>query len=163
MTDKEIKTLKKSSSVGIDKIHNLQLINAKQEFKQIILNLIDKTVEQNYIPQAWKIATITLIPKKTGKSKNPKDYRPISVTSCLGKLAEKLIRTRLGKFLEDNDLIIKQQSGFRNLRQTKDNLLHIIQKTIESFNRKKKVCAVFFDIASAFDKVWHTYIQDVQT
>ena len=28
-------------------------------------------------------------------------------------------------------------------------------KVIESFNRKKKVCCIFFDIAAAFDKVWH--------
>ena len=39
--------------------------------------------------------------------------------------------------------------------QTKDNIIHLIQKSIEQFNRRKKVCAIFFDIGSAFDKVWH--------
>ncbi len=52
-------------------------------------------------------------------------------------------------------MIIKQQSGFRFKRQTKDNLAFLIQKTQESFSRKKKVAAVFFDISQAFDKVWH--------
>ena len=49
---------------------------------------------------------------------------------------------------------MKQQSGFRAHRQTKDNLAFLIQKIQESFSRKK-VLAFFFDISQAFDKVWH--------
>jgi hypothetical protein len=62
---------------------------------------------------------------------------------------------KLKEFLKMKKIIIKQQSGFRECRQTKDNICFITQKTIEQFNRGKKVCAIFFDIASAFDKVWH--------
>ena len=57
--------------------------------------------------------------------------------------------------MKDNKLIIKQQSGFRSHRSTKDNIFFLSQTILESFNRKKKVCGIFFDIASAFDKVWH--------
>jgi hypothetical protein len=45
--------------------------------------------------------------------------------------------------------------GFRKLRRTTDNLLFLTQKVKEQFNRKKKVCTLFFDISKAFDKVWH--------
>ena len=151
----EIKKLKRISSTGIDKIHNLMLINSSEGFKKLILHLINESVKQNIIPEAWKLAQVTMIPKKVVKSNNPKDYRPISVTSCLGKLTERLLRTRLYDYLNKNNLLIDQQSGFRKYRQTKDNLFHLIQKTTESFNRKKKVCAIFFDIQSAFDKIWH--------
>ena len=82
-------------------------------------------------------------------------FWPFSLTSCLVKLAERLIKTWLTSFVEENNLIVKHQAGFRRLRQTKFNLVHLIQKSKESFNRKKKVCAIFFDIASAFDKIWH--------
>jgi hypothetical protein len=51
--------------------------------------------------------------------------------------------------------LISCQSGFRQNRQTRDNIFHLTQKVTESFNRSKKVCAIFFDIAAAFDKVWH--------
>jgi hypothetical protein len=54
-----------------------------------------------------------------------------------------------------NKIIIKEQSGFRAHRQTKDNILAICQRNIEAFNKKKKNCVVFFDISKAFDKVWH--------
>ncbi len=96
-----------------------------------------------------------MIPKKKSNSSDPKDYRPISLTSNLAKMAEKLMAIKLKEFLKENNIIIKQQSGFRSHRQTKDNICFITQKITEQFNRGKKVCGIFFDIASAFDKVWH--------
>ena len=51
--------------------------------------------------------------------------------------------------------MVKEQSGFRKKRQTKDNILSICQQNIESFNKKKMNCTIFFDIYKAFDKVWH--------
>ncbi len=57
--------------------------------------------------RAHLLAVISTIPKKTSGSKNPKEYRPISVTSCLGKLAERMLRTRLTEFVEENNLIVK--------------------------------------------------------
>ena len=96
-----------------------------------------------------------MIPKKKANSSDPKDYRPISLTSSLAKLAEKMIANKLKDFLSKNNIIIKQQSGFRAFRQTKYNIFFITQKTIEQFNRRKKVCGIFFDIAAAFDKEWH--------
>ena len=131
------------------------LKNTNQNFRILILKLINLTIKQSKLPTSWKESIITMIPKKQVNSSNPKDYRPISLTSCLAKLAEKLIAIKLKDFLDKNKLILKQQSGFRKNRQTRDNIFHITQKIIESFNRKKKVCAIFFDIASAFDKVWH--------
>lgn len=96
-----------------------------------------------------------MIPKKSNNFSDPSNYRPISLTSNIAKLGEKLISRRLKEFLKENKIIIKQQSGFREHRQTKDNLVHITQKIYESYNRKKKVFGIFFDISQAFDKVWH--------
>ena len=136
--NKAIKTLNNNSSPGPDKITNLQSKNLSADFKLLILKLFNKTVSQKQLPDIWKESIITMIPKKNNFSNNPKDYRPISVTSCLGKLCEKLILDKLSDFLESNNLIIKQKSGFRKARQTKDNLAYLIQKVRESFNRKKK-------------------------
>jgi hypothetical protein len=80
------------------------------------------------------------------------------MTSCIAKLCEKMILNRINKFLKDNKIIIVQQSGFRKHRQTKDNILFLLQKIQESFKRKKKVLSFFFDISQAFDKVWHAGI-----
>ena len=63
---------------------------------------------------------------------------------------------KINEFVKENKILITQQSGFRHQRQTRDNIFFITQKVLEQFNRKKKVCGIFFDIASAFDKVWHS-------
>ena len=96
-----------------------------------------------------------MIPKKVSNSDNPADYRPISVTSCLGKLFERLVTARLYSFVEREKLLSTCQSGFRSHRSTTDNLMFFTQKIAESFCRRKNVCSIFFDISKAFDKVWH--------
>ena len=68
---------------------------------------------------------------------------------------ERIILARLTKHLEDNQILSKSQSGFRARRSTKDNLVYLVQKVKESFNRKRKTMVIFFDIEAAFDKVWH--------
>ena len=66
-----------------------------------------------------------------------------------------MVLARLQAHLDKNNLIITNQSGFRKSRQTRDNLLYLIQTAQQGFNEDKKTLAVFFDIAGAFDKVWH--------
>ena len=62
---------------------------------------------------------------------------------------------RLKTFIKDKNILIKQQSGFRDNRQTKDNLYFMSQKILQAFGNHEKVCCIFFDIQAAFDKVWH--------
>jgi hypothetical protein len=71
------------------------------------------------------------------------------------RLYEKIINKRIQDFLKKNKIIIKQQSGFRQNRQTKDNLIFLTQKAIEATNKKFRAISIFFDIQAAFDKVWH--------
>jgi hypothetical protein len=150
-----IKELKVKSSPGLDGITNIQLKSLSPEFKMLLVKLFNESLKQSVVPSSWKESSIKMIPKKTLNSKDPKDYRPISLTSCIAKLCERLILKKLNEFLENKGLIIKQQSGFRRQRQTKDNLAYLTQKIIESFNRRKKVLSIFFDIQAAFDRVWH--------
>ena len=108
----------------------------------------------NHIAHDWKQCMVTMIPKK-GDQQNIKSYRPISSTPCLMKIFEKIISERLKTFLKDKNILIKQQSGFRDNRQTKDNLYFMSQKILQAFGNHEKVCCIFFDIQAAFDKVWH--------
>ena len=96
-----------------------------------------------------------MILKKGSDPKKTKSYRPISITPCIARLFERLMLARLKKHLTDGNILITAQSGFRNHRQTKDNIIFLSQKVQESFAEKKKTLAIFFDVESAFDKVWH--------
>jgi hypothetical protein len=148
-----LKKINNKTSLDLDNLNNKLLKNSTISMQYIILNLFNKVLKEKKYPKAWKVSQITMIPKK-GDSWNPKNYRPISITSCLLRLFEKIIHIRLEFIVESSNILTKFQSGFRNKRQTKDNLLFLCQKTLEKFNHNKKMCAIFYDIASAFDKVW---------
>ena len=58
--------------------------------------------------------------------------------------------------MKEKRILIKNQSGFRSKRQTKDNIIQIIQKAFVAKNEKKKVVLITYDIQAAFDHVNYT-------
>ena len=150
-----IKTLRFQAAPGIDNVNNILLKGLSENFLEVVRKLFNKCLSTGEWPKNWKHSKITMIPKKSDNKQDPTNYRPISLTSCIGKLLEKIIKRRLSDFLEENNLIASCQSGFRAHRRTTDNLFFLTQKIKESFNKGKRVCGLFFDIAKAFDRVWH--------
>ena len=96
-----------------------------------------------------------MIFKENKPVNNPGSYRPISLTSCLGKILEKIITERLYKWCEDRNIINKEQSGFRSGHSTNEQLFNITQYIKDGFNLNQKTIAVFLDMEKAFDRVWH--------
>jgi hypothetical protein len=47
------------------------------------------------------------------------------------------------------------QSGFRAQHQTAGHITRLIQEGLETINQNNLMGALFVDLASAFDKVWH--------
>ncbi|XP_037514966.1 uncharacterized protein LOC119391354 [Rhipicephalus sanguineus] len=64
------------------------------------------------VPDPWKLAHTVLIPKP-GKPPNLDNLRPISLMSCVGKVAEHVVLNRLTRYLEDNGLYQHTMIGFR--------------------------------------------------
>merc|ERR1711923_350051 len=102
----------------------------------------------------WRTAIITPILKKGKDPSSPKSYRPISLTSCLGKLAEKMVNTRLYYWLEKNKVLDNNQAGFRRGCRTGDPLFRLVQDVIDGFQVGKSTTAVFIDLQQAYDRVW---------
>ena len=120
------------------------------EGRSLLLVIANKSVKEGSLAPSWKEATITMIPKKQ-LTNDPSKYRPISLTSGIGKLVEKLIAARLSFYLEENNMK-NYQSGFRRHRSTNDNLTFLSQKSMEALNQHKSCLAVFLDVEKAFDK-----------
>ena len=76
--------------------------------KIIFKNILKKST----YPEIWKLANVTPVYKKNDKQLI-KNYRPISLLPICGKLFEKIIFNNLYKYLNTNNLITKNQSGFR--------------------------------------------------
>ena len=106
-------------------------------------------------PSLWKIARVAAVHKK-GKKTEPKNYRPISLLSVLGKALETIIANRLAIFINKHHLLSNRQFGFRPNRSTNDILLHMSTSWQQSLDRGSDTFIVALDIAGAFDRVWHS-------
>jgi len=150
-----IKNANSKTSSDVDGISNRMLKHLPESMKAKLLLLFNKCLTEMKVPAEWKQAIVQMITKKSDDPTNIKNFRPISITLCIARLFERILLGRLQKHLKRNKVIIDNQSGFRRARQTKDNLIALVQKSLEATSNGGKVVTVFFDIASAFDKVWH--------
>jgi hypothetical protein len=150
-----IKKMNNKTSIDAFGISNLLLKKTPPAFRGLLLTMFNRCLEENFIPTVWKESIIKMIEKKADDRTDPKNYRPISITSCLMRLLERLILLRLEQHLKENKILIDSQSGFRRRRSTRDNLVFLVQKSQETKNRGRSLLAIFFDIEAAFDKVWH--------
>lgn len=106
------------------------------------------------MPLAWKEAHIAVIYKNGKDPKCVNSYRPISLLNTLGKLLERVIKSRLDNWISQNNILSESQSGFRKGRSTRDHLFRLIQTCQEGFNKNMATGAIFVDIEKAFDRVW---------
>ena len=138
---------------GPDKVHNEMLKHLGRTGRMKLLSFINRTWTTGTLPKLWKKATITPIPKEGKPGEHPSSYRPISLTSCVGKVAERLVNARLYWFLEQSKCIPMTQGGFRKGRQPMDQALRLIQTITNELQLRNHTVAVFFDLNQAYDKV----------
>ena len=83
----------------------------------------------------------------------PSSYRPISLTSNVSKLFDKMVVCRLKWFLEYYNILTFTQSGFQQRRKTTDRILSLHDIIQKSLANKHNVLAIFIDIEKAYDMV----------
>ena len=88
-------------------------------------------MEEGVVPEDFREANVTPI-FKNGDRSGAGNYRPIGLTSIVGKLMESIIRDRIVEHLETYNLINDSQHGFRRRRSCLTNLLQFYDKIIEN-------------------------------
>ena len=83
--------------------------------------------------------------KYTTKAKN---YRPISSTSVLGKLLERLIRDEIAKHMEVNNLFSAAQHGFVTGKSCSTQLLELMEELTEALDSNEDVDIIYLDFAT---------------
>ena len=111
-------------------------------------------LESGKFPNEWKKTNVAPVHKKVDKH-ILKNNRPISFLPIAGKIFERLLYDRMFEFFIANNLISKNQSGFRPGDSGINQLLSITHEIYQSFDDNLEVRALFLDISKAFDKVWH--------
>ncbi|XP_064485178.1 uncharacterized protein LOC135397505 [Ornithodoros turicata] len=96
---------------------------------------------------------------KPGKSPHNIDsFRPIALTSCVGKVMERMVSSRLNWYLESTMFFPEAMAGFRQGRSSIDNVIDIVSSTQQARSEGKLTVAVFLDVMKAYDSVLHSTI-----
>lgn len=151
---KQLKALNVSKSCGPDDFHPMFLKECANELYVPITRLFQKSIAEGAIPDEWRKANVTCIFKKGSKSE-PGNYRPVSLTSVICKLLERIVKRTVYEHLNKHDLLSNDQYGFRDNRSTVLQLLNVLEEWTLAIEENRQVDNVYFDFAKAFDTVPH--------
>jgi hypothetical protein len=149
---KTISNLKRNKSSDLDGNIAEFFIDTKEFISPYLCTIFNNIYDSGIYPEAWSRGFIVPIFKK-GNADNPGNYRGITIVNIMSKIFSLLLRTRINKWCESNNVFNEAQYGFRDDRSTADAIfiLHsIIQNVIAN---KLKLWCTFIDFERAFDTV----------
>ena len=151
ITDNEIKLLLQnintSKATGPDNISAKMLKMCSDPLVAPIKIIFLNILKTGIFPSQWKRANVTPVHKKEDKQL-VENYRPISLLPILSKIFERIVFKNLYNHLISNDLISKNQSGFRPGDSCTNQLLFLINEIHEAFDDKDRleVRSVYLDM-----------------
>jgi hypothetical protein len=152
--EKIISRLKMNKSPGEDEINSIFLIKLKEQVKKPLVILFKKSYNTAVVPGDWKKAKVTPIYKK-GSKRLVGNYRPVSLTSQICKVFEKLLKNHISNYMEEFCLLRESQHGFRENRSCLTNLIEHTEYISASLDDGSPVDVFYLDLQKAFDKVPH--------
>ena len=154
-----IKTLSVGKSLGPNSIPTKLLKHFSKSISIPLSHLINLSFKNGVFPNALKFASAIPVFKKADYLQC-NNHRPISLTSSVSKITEKLVHQWSYLFLEQNNILHNSQYGFQNKHSTNLALHDITEKIRKALDSKHYACGVNIDLQKAFDTVNHSILLD---
>lgn len=120
--------------------------------------LFNKCWETNTFPKQWGEVLVLPIPKP-GNTKNPKNYRPISLVNTMAKVYMGIIQQRILRWAEDCNILPDTQTAFRSQMGCTEQIFTLSSLIAKQLTSPTKCTYAFFaDLSKAFDSVEHTIL-----
>lgn len=146
-------THRKDTAPGIDQVSYSMIVNLPEKAKEYLLVLYNRCLQGYSVPSAWKSYLVCPLLKPGKDPEIVSGYRPIALSSCVGKTLELLIKNRLEWYVESNSILSRSLAAFRKGHSLTDNIVYLTSQVLLSFSKNQYTIAVFLDIKSAFDNV----------
>ena len=117
-----IDEMDENSAAGPDGIAAILLKKIKETISLPLALILRKSIDEGRIPDIFKLAYITPI-HKGGSRQKPEQYRPVSLTSHVMKVFERVIKKKIIKHLTEKQKCNDGQHGFVPGRSTQTQLL----------------------------------------
>ena len=152
--DEIMKTIKdyKKTSAGPDGISIDILQNLINWSTFVVFKLVIQTLIEGKLPKQLKNSNVIPILKKHDENRHVfKNFRPISVTSIVARICEKVILKRI--ITDVYTAIPDVQYGSRKNMGTTDTLCHLWTEILKNTSLYDETNVVFLDIQKAFDRL----------
>ena len=149
-----INCIDENSSAGPDGVPAYIIKKLRNYLAKPLKLIFRKSLDEAKLPEMFKMAYITPI-HKGGSRKKPGNYRPVSLTSHIMKVFEKIIKKNIVEYLEKKERFNKNQFGFMKGRGTQTQLLKHYDDIYNAMKERRRMDTVYLDFAKAFDKVDH--------
>ena len=149
-----LKKTNANKAPGIDKLPGIFIKDGADLLAAPLAQLINLSIYTSTFPDAFKIAKLIALFKKGCKT-DPKNYRPISLLPLFSKIFEKVVHLQTEKFLSENNILYKNQSGFRPLHSTESCLTHLSDQILEGSDKGCHTGMILIDLQKAFDTLDH--------
>ena len=149
-----IQELSPTTAAGPDGLPSSLLVNCATELAPFLLIICTHSLSSGVVSPSFKRAAITPV-IKSGDRSVPSNYRPISLTSVISKVLERIIRKQVSSFIDKKDFLNGTQHGFRSGRSCLSALLNVFDDTMHMLDGGGSVDMVYLDFSKAFDKVDH--------
>lgn len=154
---KYLKSIDPNKGAGPDGVHPFFIKKCSSSLAVPITIIFNKSMKEGIVPDIWKQAFVTPIPKGA-VSNDIEKYRPISKLSQFPKIFEKIVADQLTHAIRRHICI--SQHGFYKGRSVDTNLLTFTDEILKSMDEGYQVDAVYTDFAKAFDKICHNTLLD---
>ena len=147
--------MSKTKATGLDNISANLIRECADIISDPLYDLFKKSLMSGIFPGDWKCARVTPLFKQ-GESSDLNNYRPISVISVVAKVFERIVYDQLYNFLNSEEIISKQQSGFRSSNSTVTALLEATDSGAFNIDRGYvNAVVLLLDLKKAFNTVDH--------
>ena len=159
-----LKRYKKRSAPGEDGItyYHLKNLPTSHHFLATLYSKI--LLESNVAPPSWGKGKIILL-HKHGDTSCPSNFRPIALSSTIGKLFHKILALRLEEFCLSNEIIDPAiQKGFLSgINGTMEHIFALTALIDHARSNGMPLTITFVDLKDAFGSICHNLINDIMS
>jgi ribonuclease HI len=121
--------------------------------REKLRKVMNESWQGGEVPKKWKRGKIVLLPKPGRDWKDIKNWRPICLTSVMGKILERMVNRRMMWWLEESGFFLEEQHGFRWHRSTQDALAEFTGEIRQALQVGESVAAIHMDVEAAYTSV----------
>lgn len=124
------------------------------EIARFLCEFYQKCIDEAVFPRLLKKSISVVIPKPNRDDySNPKNYRPIVLLNCVGKLLEKVVAARMQFDAQKWGILHPNQFGGTIMHSTTDAGIQLVQHVRAAWDQGIETTMLLFDVSQFFPSV----------